>query len=226
MLKFLKAEKVAELEASIELNKEKYIKGESLVKESDYLKSGISIEEIKLKQKEGKKTYDLENTIYIYELLKELTPLEASDERIWVGMSHSKYGMEYIKDRWDITEETKIGVIKDRYFSNYKRNTFARLWWYGYISYNKKYEDPYKLTKILLKNQDIAFTILDSGYTNNKELFQRFLEVISEMPKYPSRDCLRTVSKEISRMSEIVIVDELSKKDIEGLFSKYLKKAV
>ena len=40
---------------------------------------------------DGKGTYDFENAKIIYELFKDMSPMDANDERIWIRLTHDHF---------------------------------------------------------------------------------------------------------------------------------------
>lgn len=224
MLRFLKNDKLIELEKNIEMNIANYSKKKYFLEESDYIESNIFLKKIDLKLKDCSKLYDLENTKILYSALKHLTPLEASDERIWVGMTHSKEGMEYVKERWSITEETSINSLKTRYFNNELRNSYSRLWWYGYVSYNKELKNPWELTEVLLKKQDLTLNLMERAFSRNKDFIQKILRAFKNFEekykKFPKGDEFKKITKNINRISAITLLDLLEVEDFEKEIEK------
>ena len=47
---------------------------------------------------------DIENMKIIYENLKDLTDSQASDERLWAGLSHTKF-WDYMQKRWPLPND-------------------------------------------------------------------------------------------------------------------------
>lgn len=227
-LKYLKMDKIAELEVNIQNNLNKYITGELLVEDSDYLESRLKYSRLTLLNKEPGNNNDVENAKRVYEVFKHLTLLEASDERIWVGLAHTEEIMKYIINRWNITEKSTVGSIKDRFFGNIKRNSISRLWWYGYLSHSEELENPYVLTNILAGNHDLAEGLLGRKFGRNKDIILTFLKAIHEWTelegqKFPGRDSFRNILKDMNRMSGITLMDMIDVDDITELLIKHCK---
>ena len=62
---------------------------------------------------QGENLNDIENTQIIYTDLKSLTPVQATDERLWAYLAHVTY-WEYMLGRWG--NLSKSSVIEDRFF--------------------------------------------------------------------------------------------------------------
>ena len=71
-----------------------------------YQESNIVFENVKLKMPDENNLYDIENTEIIYTALEGLTPSQASDERLWVALTH-KYFWEYMRKRWPVEGKSK-----------------------------------------------------------------------------------------------------------------------
>jgi len=225
-LKYLKNDKISELETNIEINIKNYAGGIGMIESSDYLDSNLSMKDFKLLLKDGRDSKDLENAKLVYESLKTLTPLEASDERIWIGLTHTVEGMKYSINRWGITAESSKGTIKDRFFGNPMRNSISRLWWYGYISYNDGFDNPYELTELLTKNQDIAVGIMERNFSRNRKFVQNFLKALYEWTvveknEFPKTNDFRKVTKGINRISAVTLIDLIEVKDLKKIIKKY-----
>ena len=106
---------------------------------------------------------DSKNSEILYAALKRLTPVQATDPRLWAYLTHVTY-WEYVVTRWG---KSKAEVIQDRFFvrrrgiGSLARNGIARLWWSGYLTHDQKRADPYELTKVLFIKQDIHTGLLE-----------------------------------------------------------------
>ena len=132
---------------------------------------------------------DLENTKILYTALKHLSPVQASDERLWAYLTHVSF-WDYMASRWPAGQyEGKARfaeVIQERYFfmsdrpRSLVRNGIARLWWYGYTTYDANREDPFELTAVLLKNLDVAQSILERAFSRNLKVVHAVLSTLLE----------------------------------------------
>ena len=123
-LHYLKANIIEQLRTNAMNNIEHYSTGESwiedyiaknLEEENWRLESRLSFKKAKLKivsggTREMSRT-DAENAKLIHDSLRNLTPAQAIDERIWVYLTHEVYP-EYMAARWigDIVEISKVIV--------------------------------------------------------------------------------------------------------------------
>jgi hypothetical protein len=182
--------------------------------------------------------YDLENTRIVYDSMKNLKPYQATDERIWSYLTHVKY-WDYMRKRWPAEnyiddESTFKRTMKERYFltSNSRRalmrNGISRLWWYGYLTYDEENKtDPYRLTEILLKKQDIPLNLFGRNFSNSPKLMKTVLRVLDKWIENkgttPDRDSFRDLCKYINHVGGVSILDSLKMKNLEEKAYQQLK---
>lgn len=202
--------------------------------ETWYLESRIPFQKVKLvltnrKGGEISKT-DAENAKLIHASLKNLTPAQAVDARIWTYLTHIVYP-EYMLARWlNNKNEISKGTI-DRYFASTNRevirNGIARLWWYGYLTYDKERKDPYELTYFLLSNQNIAQALLERNLGNNKKWLINMLDVLrklkEEYPLIMHSDNIKSLAKYINISGGITVLDCLDKDATEKFVKVWIK---
>ena len=105
---------------------------------------------------------DFETAVILFEAFKNLEPIQASDERLWVYLSlvdlfpymqrrwdavyngTAKDGKQYILDHWFLTSSSQ---------GNLMRHALAGLWWSVFLSIDETRTDKYELTKMLFENQ-------------------------------------------------------------------------
>lgn len=104
---------------------------------------------------------DLQSAIAIYEAYKDITPLFAQQDDLWVYLTHVDL-FDYVKKRWpEVKNGGRTGspqeYIRDHWFRNrfnFLRTSIAGLWWDIYLTYDKDRNDPYELSEFLFKNQE------------------------------------------------------------------------
>ena len=180
-----------------------------------------------------KNAEDLVNVRLIYEAFKKLTPLQASNKYMWTYLCHAvpEYSA-YIRDRW--MTQARENTIKTRFFvtgatSLLNDNALARLWWYGYLTYDESFEDHYALTKILLTNQTICTDVLD---TLNRMKHTRMKGVLLGIRDYKDlygekgiTDRFRECKKRLNRMGATINLDYLDTNEIRTLTLKFMEEA-
>ena len=166
--------------------------------------------------------FDLENTKTLYTALRHLTPLQASDERLWAYLTHVTY-WDYMRKRWPVEQYKDKRVaenLQERYFFMSDRpralirNGMARLWWYGYTTYDEQRDDPFELTGVLLKNLDVTQSILERAFSRNRLVTHAVLSVLLQREKdgapFYERDSVRDLAKYLVQVGGVTIIDALS----------------
>jgi hypothetical protein len=124
-----------------------------------------------------------ENARRVYSNLKHLTDSQASEERLWAGLSLGCF-YNYNQYRWGAETTQKI---LDHYFFNFGprrsiiRNGISRLWWIGRFTYDESRENPFELTDFLCKHPDFIFHILELNISNNQFLIRTLLQVLIDV---------------------------------------------
>jgi hypothetical protein len=101
------------------------------------------------------------------------------------------------------------------------RNGIARLWWYGYCSYDESRKDPFELTGVLLKNLDVTQSILERAFSRSAKVTKAMLGALldrelSGKPFYV-RDKVREVAKYLVQVGGVIIVDALDEVELRNL---------
>jgi hypothetical protein len=190
------------------------------------LLSNIQCKDIQLKNSEGSTNFDLENTKILYSALKNLRIPQATDERLWSYLAHTIF-WEYMVSRWKVKsggdEQKTVNFIKNRYFFDAPargpvRNGLARLWWYGYITYDESLDDPFELTEVLYRSQQISLHIGDRSFTRNPAIRKSILQGLKSC-KY-KREPFDMLMIEINRIGGVTVLDSVDKNFYKDLTIK------
>jgi hypothetical protein len=182
---------------------------------------------------------DLENTRTLYTALRHLTPLQACDPRLWAYMTHVMH-WEYMRKRWPVEQyhgkQNLRDNIQERYFFMPNksraliRNGMARLWWYGHCSYDDTRQDPFELTTALLKNLDVAQSILERAFSLNTNVTKTMLAVLLDREKngkaFYIRNKVRDLAKYMVQIGGVTIIDALEEPDLRDLVSEKIEQLV
>lgn len=134
---------------------------------------------------------DFETAVQIFEALKNLEPIQASDERLWAYLSHVDL-YSYMIKRWDAayndTAKDAISYIKEHWFvssiaqSSLLRHALGGLWWAVYLSVDEnRGAKKYELTEILFRQLDFPTRTLGTyKLGRHKEAVIGILEFIQE----------------------------------------------
>ncbi len=104
---------------------------------------------------------DCENSLTVYHNLKQLTPAQACDPRLWTRLTHVE-GFEYSRARWidPWKGDKNCGAVKTHFFAAGRTgirddNALSRLWWNGYIASQCRPENPESALRLLLSSLDV-----------------------------------------------------------------------
>ena len=134
---------------------------------------------------------DFESAKAVFKSLQKLTPIQASDPRLWTYLTHVDL-YEYMTQRWRdvITGETsKIDYIIEHWFVKtpsqqcLMRNAISGMWWAAYLSYDETRNDPFELTRVFYKDLDLPTrTIGTYRIGRHKEAVKGVLQFIKDFP--------------------------------------------
>jgi hypothetical protein len=199
------------------------------------IESGINIQEIVLLVPEKKVDVEFQNCKIIYEALKDFTLEQASDERLWTCLCHT-IGWKYMIKRWSIKDEDSTNKIAERYMfikqNNDRaliRNGLSRLWWMAYTTYDKDREDPYELTKFLLKDTNLQQQLIERAFSRNKEFTKLVLIALkkySDKHTFPSKGKRAEVVKALNRLGGVKVLDMITYQEIEKIVYSELQREV
>lgn len=244
LLGFFTEEAYQKLDKDISANTEKYMSDEEWLTEyfhgTEYYKiSTVNVGKFTPSYTPGKKddaqktSEDLVNTRLIYDAFKNLTPLQASNKYMWAYLCHAvpEY-QKYIRDRW--LQETRENTIKNRFFvttsgSLLNDNALSRLWWYGYLTYDKSNHNPYALTEVLLTNQTICTDVMDTLNRMNPERMKGVLLAIKDFKNELDgsegiTEYFRECKKYLNHYAAVTALEFLDSSEIRDLAFNYMKK--
>lgn len=179
---------------------------------------------------------DFINCKTIYKNLKFLTKSQASDERVWAGLTHTVF-YDYMRRRWGydknqtINEKKDSGAIKSRFFfvggtrAGCYRNTLAKCWWVGAATYDKTAIIPFEKLDIL-GSSDLSSKISEIFYSNTYSSNPKILDGIIQGIKYfrdekinlSIREHIRPTLKVLNAIGGDLVLDSLDKEEIEEIF--------
>lgn len=160
---------------------------ERVIGKNPFIDSRFEVPKFSLDTSEEKPALtDFPNTQKVYDNLNFLTPSEASEERLWAGLTLWHFN-SYTKYRWKITKDNtpqNIQNIKNHFFFGYgtrrslSRNALSRLWWIGYLTYDDSRKDKYELTRFVCEHSDHIMHIIERNLSNNREIVRAFISAI------------------------------------------------
>lgn len=228
---------LARISHNIETNRFRYEQddpwlGEYFAGEEWALRSTIEVPDVLDLRLPTSKTdlYDLENTKALYSALRHLTPVQASDDRLWAYFTHVTF-WKYMRQRWPAEQYSAGGRFRESIQERYLfmsdrpraliRNGIARLWWYGHTSFDPQREDPFELTAVLLKNLDVTQSILERAFSRNLMVTRAVLSALADEEKagrpFYVREKVRDLAKYLVQIGGVTIIDALDFSDVRAL---------
>lgn len=199
-----------------------------------YNESSIEVLDVTLIKDEES---DYNNAVMLYESLKYLSPLQASNSNLWAYLTHVTY-YDYMLDRWKIDKEEvnekSLNRIQERYFCKNSRrgllrNGISRLWWATYLSYDEENEkDPYEYTKLLFSEEELFTGLLEREFSMCKPVvlgvLKCFKEYVDKFNTLPSRELRRGLMKYLNFQGAIVVYDILNVDEVYAMVNSYIIK--
>lgn len=232
-LQFVSNRALSQLRAGIETNHAAYLSGQAgtllAMLDAAILESRIQADAPpKLEMPREGQLCDAENVRRIYQWLNFLTPVQASDPRLWVYLTHGPYA-EYAAARWPIDAASNVtDRVRERYFlegeglASLVRNSIARLWWFGYLTRDTNQPDPFALTDVLLSLQDIQMAFLERAIGRSPRILQGSLKLwkklLAERGEIPRQGTvIQQWAKLIRLHGGVVLLDALPDNQLQGL---------
>ncbi|MDD3241991.1 MAG: DUF6339 family protein [Bacilli bacterium] len=246
-IRFIKQEALDNLKVNISSNIDFYADEDNkwitnfLENENPFLDFKYDVNDFELDMSEEipQKT-DLNNIKLIYDNLKFLTISQASDERLWAGLTHDRF-WNYMKYRWgnnilnnSKNKEDKVNQIKQSYFYGFGKrrsaawNGLAKLWWIGKLTYNESLDNPYEITEYAIN--DLGTTtlyLLSSNFTGNDNIRFGMFKAILEFERRGikiSRRKLKDLMKYINILGGSYLLDFFTENEIKEKSVEYLEK--
>ena len=181
---------------------------------------------------------DVANVKQIYGNMKSLTPLQATNPYLWTCLAHTVY-YDYVLHRWfdddqfsALSEDKKEKRVLSRFFAtvnerSLNNNAIARLWWYGFLSYDKQNRaNPFHLTEVLVGNTKFCTDFMLSHCCWNRTIGKGVLRAAKDLiPTLSGREGIsgyyRPLKKYMNRYGAVSSLDFLSEEDIYQLAMEF-----
>jgi hypothetical protein len=181
---------------------------------------------------------DIENMKIIYDNLKDLTDSQASDERLWAGLSHTKF-WNYMQKRWPLPNDPvkwEKHILQHYFFAHGARSTvlngLARLWWYARLTYDEtNIDNPYELTEYMAKDiNGKAYMLFGSNFSRNREIQRIFLYTIKNYEEQHglilSREEFGELRKQIVLWSGKLVIDIVDRETLKNKLTKEIERLI
>ena len=182
---------------------------------------------------------DAENALIVYNSLSDLTPHQASIERMWVYLCHADF-RQYVAARWlnrrPDNEEDAVREVRNHFFAGDNRalirdNAVSRLWWLGKIAHDVAPDDPREFLTMLLHRQDVRSALIERpSVSMNRELLRGIYAVMREHwvngGALFERDAFRSWMVALNRRGGVVLLDALPNDVLGQLLREEADRAV
>ncbi len=173
------------------------------------------------------------NARLVHDALRELSPHQATDERLWAYLCHNDCS-EYVAWRWlgrrpDGTEAA-ARKVRNHFFARrngsrslVRDNGVARLWWLGYIAHEVDPDAPKRFLEILLHRQDVRSALIERpAVSMNREVLKAIYRVMldhwqGEARNLFRRETFRAWMVNVNRRGGVVLLDALRSTDLTRL---------
>jgi len=170
---------------------------------------------------------DFKSSRIIFDELGNLSLTQANDRRLWVHLTHSRF-FKYTKKRWNIGSDSSNNAILDRFhfegagLSTRMRNSISRLWWAAKVTYDANRTNPYELTELIWRKQDLFMNLVERSYGTYPSVIYGFLEFYKEHPDL-NDNILRMLYKGLNAMGGVLVLNLLTSDKIKEELSKLLR---
>ena len=210
--------------------------------ESPFLEYKFQIDDFQfdteLNEDHGLSKQDVENVIRLYSAMKNLTDTQATDERLWAGLSHGDF-WNYMQKRWNGRKGNSdvFSLTQSRYFfrsldgtrRSLFKNSLARLWWIGRLTFDSSRKDSFELTHYLSEDFSTKSLVLfSSNYTSSPSvahgLIQALLTLDNEGFSYgkKSRDVYYQATRYLNIFGGTHILDYYTEEEIKDKVLNYM----
>lgn len=170
---------------------------------------------------------EFENSIIIWEALKNMPPSVATEGRVWMRLAHIEC-LEYCRSRWiaGADDEDLEDVIKNHFFAfsltQYRDDhAISRLWWNYYIASRIYPDDPSSALKIILKRADIRSNFIERPWVSARINLAR--GIINRMLTAPwvteSQINYREFMKAVNKLGSGVVFEVLNELEIDKIMN-------
>lgn len=188
--------------------------------------------EIHLKKPDRNSTFEFENAKSLFSAYKGMTPVQATDARIWTYMTHVTF-WDYMQRRWPLDGKSESELKKyllAHWFiekvnaKSLSRHGIASLWWGAYLTYDEDREDPFGLTREFFSYLEYRRELLEGTLGRSKNFMHAFLEFVIEngnLFEQNKENRIRFLTKRVNFVAGHRVLSVLSKNEIKEILGNY-----
>ena len=172
---------------------------------------------------------DVKNAEILYKNLLSLTDTQASDERLWAGLTHGTF-YNYMHYRWGNSNNSLTNVKSRYFFAQIKRrslvrNPLSRLWWIGKYTYDEQYENPFELLKYFRTDfATKALYLFSSNFSSNDKIRKALLIAVNNFENKGikiDRKKFNDIIMYLNLLGGTFLLDYYSKEDLISIIEEY-----
>ena len=169
----------------------------------------------------------------LFEAMKDISPYVASREEFWAAFGHTECRdfLRFELDRYFLKGEKRS--CKSGYFFTHGQsrsmvvNRLSRLWWAGYLFYDKSKANPYVYSDFIANLAFASYLMLlsSSNYLMNKEVLFGLLDTLiflQEVGVEIKKAHIVGPTKYLNRMTAVTLLDTLTRYDVFEIVADYL----
>nr|WP_232337103.1 DUF6339 family protein [Lysinibacillus timonensis] len=241
-IKFLSEDALQDLRVNFESYKEHYYKRDDawfdayFSEEGRLIESKIEFEKPVFNDDPNYMVSDFENVKVIYEALRHLTVSQATQEKLWAGLSHVQMrDFVYYRLENELNKKNDKRIFSAMFYKyNVKRSIFihiiARLWWVGYMTYDEENtENPYWLTEFFCSADFSARSTVffSSNFTSNKAVTKGILKALITLRDEGvqiKREHFIESTKYLNISGGAMVLDLLNEDEVKEIVEKRVRK--
>ena len=173
---------------------------------------------------------EIENSLKVWRAMSNLSPMLASEPRIWARLSHVEC-FEYTRDRWvksNEKQEKKQKSIAKHFFASGRTgyrddHAIGRLWWNAYIANLMRPTDQKRALELILKTADIRSNLVERPLSFRRiNLGKAILRLMERNPDTTKKEkSFRELMKSVNKFSGGVVWETLVETDCDALLDRF-----
>lgn len=179
---------------------------------------------------------DAEHAIRVYQYLGPLTRTQAADPRLWVALAHTTF-WDYVRARWGSADRDTLKTAVLRHWfvpeggskATLRTQAISRLWWAAKLTCAPWEQDPelgmfksadrFRFTRILLRQQQIYFDLVERDFGSDLRLRTCVLDALDRhLPSVTWKDGLSIESSK--RLNLLIKHAQIGSLDLPQLTNK------
>ncbi|MDE2744961.1 MAG: DUF6339 family protein [Chloroflexota bacterium] len=183
---------------------------------------------------------DAANALALFESFSQLSPYQASDQRVWTYLCHNEC-RSYVAARWlrgyDPDSPGAIERVLNHFFVRGNRslirdNGLSRLWWLGSIAHKADPAEPRRFLDILLYRQDVRSALIERpSVSMNLDVLKAIYAVMKEDFETEDRALFqrgpfREWMKNLNRRGGVILLDAVPPPTLDALIRAEAERAL